>query len=54
MDRASDAAPDVFQQQMEAVSRLFAQYELNKLKENTNGTDLDSDGIQPVKKSTTA
>jgi hypothetical protein len=54
MDRASTAAPDVFQQQMEAVSRLFAQYELNKLKENTNGTDLDSDGIQSVKKSTTA
>jgi len=54
MARAAEAAPDVFQQQMEAVSRLFAQYELNKLKENTNGTDLDSDGIQPVKKSTTA
>jgi len=27
MDRASNQAPDVFQQRMEAVSRLIAQYE---------------------------
>jgi len=30
MDRASEAAPDVFQRQMEAVTRLFQQYEESK------------------------
>jgi hypothetical protein len=30
MRRAADGAPDVFQQQMEAVTRLFAQYEQNR------------------------
>jgi hypothetical protein len=30
MDRASEASPDVFQKQMEAVTRLFQQYEESK------------------------
>lgn len=30
MDRASQQAPDVFQRQMEAVTRLFAQYEMSR------------------------
>jgi hypothetical protein len=30
MKRAADGAPDVFQEQMEAVTRLFKQYEENK------------------------
>jgi hypothetical protein len=30
MDRTSEAAPDVFQRQMEAVTRLFQQYEESK------------------------
>jgi hypothetical protein len=30
MKRASDAAPDVFAEQMEAVTRLIKQYELSK------------------------
>lgn len=30
MDRAAAAAPDVFQQQMEAVTRLMAQYTESK------------------------
>lgn len=30
MTRASEAAPDVFQPRMEAVSRLFAQYEQSR------------------------
>lgn len=30
MKRAADAAPDVFQEQMEAVTRLIAQYEESK------------------------
>ena len=34
MSRAADAAPDVFQQQMEAVTRLFRQYEENKHNDN--------------------
>jgi len=34
MDRASEAAPDVFQQQMEAVTRLFKQYEDSKQNDN--------------------
>jgi len=35
MDRASEAAPDVFQRQMEAVTRLFRQYEENKQNDRT-------------------
>jgi hypothetical protein len=35
MSRASDACPDVFQEQMEAVTRLLAQYEQSK-KANDN------------------
>ena len=34
MNRAADGAPDVFQERMEAVTRLFKQYE--ELKENKN------------------
>jgi len=30
MNRTAESAPDVFQQQMEAVTRLFRQYEENK------------------------
>ncbi len=30
MKRASDGAPDVFQERMEAVTRLFKQYEQSK------------------------
>jgi len=30
IDRSAEAAPDVFQQQMEAVTRMFRQYEENK------------------------
>ena len=30
MDQASEAAPDVFQPRMEAVTRLFAQYEQSR------------------------
>jgi hypothetical protein len=30
MQRAAEGAPDVFQKQMEAVTRLFKQYEQNK------------------------
>ena len=30
MKRAADGAPDVFQEQMEAVTRLFKSYEENK------------------------
>ncbi len=30
MQRASSAAPDVFQPQMEAITRLFAQYEQSR------------------------
>lgn len=33
MDRAAEACPDIFQQQMEAVTRLFAQYEESKKNE---------------------
>jgi hypothetical protein len=36
MDRAAEAAPDVFQRQMEAVTRLFRQYEESK--HNDNGS----------------
>jgi len=35
MNRAADAVPEVFQEQMEAVSRLLAQYEQGK-KANDN------------------
>lgn len=52
MLRASEAAPDVFQQQMEPVSRLMAQYQLNKQKETKNGTDLSNNGLQPQQEST--
>lgn len=31
MDRASEAAPAVFQPQMEALTRLMAQYEQNRV-----------------------
>ncbi len=34
MERASEGSPDVFQKQMEVVTRLFAQYEQSK--ENKN------------------
>ena len=34
MDRAAQAAPDVFQQQMEAVTRMFRQYEEKKKNES--------------------
>jgi len=34
MKRAADSAPDVFQEQMEAVTRLFAQYEQSKVEKN--------------------
>jgi hypothetical protein len=34
MDTASRAAPDVFQKQMEPVTRLFKQYEQNKNETN--------------------
>ena len=33
MDQAAAACPDVFQQQMEAVTRLFAKYEESKKNE---------------------
>jgi len=33
MERAADGAPDVFQKQMEAVTRLFKQYEESKKNE---------------------
>lgn len=54
MQRAAEASPEVFQKRMEPVSRLFAQYELNKQKENSNGTDLSNNGLQPLKKSDSA
>lgn len=34
LDRASDAAPDVFQSRMEPVTRLFKQYEQSKNETN--------------------
>ena len=34
MKRASDGAPDVFQERMEAVTRLFKQYEQSKNESN--------------------
>lgn len=34
MERACQGAPDVFQTQMEAVSRLVAQYEQSKAEKN--------------------
>jgi len=34
MKRASDGSPDVFQERMEAVTRLFKQYEQNKNEAN--------------------
>lgn len=34
MKRAADASPEVFQEQMEVVSRLFAQYEQSKEKKD--------------------
>jgi len=34
LDRASDAAPDVFQKEMEVVTRLFAQYKQSKEEKN--------------------
>lgn len=34
MSRAADAAPDVFQERMEAVTRLFKQYEQSKNESN--------------------
>ena len=34
MNRAADAAPDVFQERMEAVTRLFKQYEQSKNESN--------------------
>jgi hypothetical protein len=34
MERAADGAPDVFQKQMEAVTRLFQQYEQSKAEKN--------------------
>jgi hypothetical protein len=33
MERAAEGAPDVFQKQMEAVTRLFKQYEESKQNE---------------------
>jgi hypothetical protein len=33
MKRASDSAPDIFQEQMEAVTRLFKSYEESKSNE---------------------
>lgn len=34
MKRAADAVPDVFQERMEAVTRLFKQYEQSKNESN--------------------
>jgi hypothetical protein len=34
MKRAADACPDVFQERMEAVTRLFKQYEQSKNEDN--------------------
>lgn len=34
MKRAADGAPDVFQEQIEAVTRLFKQYEESKAEKN--------------------
>jgi len=34
MDRASQGSPDVFQKQMEPVTRLFKQYEQSKAEKN--------------------
>jgi hypothetical protein len=34
MERAADGAPDVFQKRMEAVTRLFKQYEQSKNESN--------------------
>lgn len=34
MDRAAEAAPEVFQERMEAVTRLFKQYEQSKNEAN--------------------
>lgn len=34
MQRAADSAPDVFQEQMEAVTRLIKQYEQSKAEKN--------------------
>ncbi len=34
MDRVADSSPEVFQKQMEPVTRLFAQYEESKASKN--------------------
>lgn len=34
MDRASNDAPDIFQQRMEDVTRMFKQYEQSKAEKN--------------------
>jgi len=34
MQRAADGAPDVFQEQMEAVTRMFKSYENSKAEKN--------------------
>jgi hypothetical protein len=36
MTRAAEATPEVFQTQMEPVTRLFAQYQLNKAQKTDN------------------
>ncbi len=45
LERAGQAAPEVFQPQMEPVTRMFLQYQLNKQKENTD--DLRDTGLEP-------
>lgn len=43
MARAATAAPDVFQQQMEAVTRLFAQYEQSRQADGAQSESLTPD-----------
>ena len=41
MQRASDGAPDVFQERMELVTRMFAQYEQSKAKSEASSDSTD-------------
>lgn len=43
MDRAADAAPDVFQTRMEAVTRLFAQYQQSRQADVADAVPLTPD-----------
>lgn len=43
MDRASNQAPDVFQERMEAVTRFFQQYEQSRLGEHADDVPVTPD-----------